>query len=297
MLGQFKWPEHLETDFVFGASSIGAINAKFLAAFSTAAGKRSSRFTESEESDPDWGCWSVSQELRNPSIRIIFPTIERVKNASSGILASRRILCFSQKTWHRLKTKGLLHDAVPYPGDRIGHPMHVKVARRRFQSRKDAPSFGWVYSGSHNFSEAAWGRQVSGLVGKKINANRSYSSLSSRLHISNYELGILFITPPPDAQGKINQRTNLDDIVLPFVVPAPKYRPVDKPATPQEMREALIEQTKRRRDVFEAAKEADEWMQEEIPEEEEVIEATEFVVEEKEDEKAYAEKLWSQVDS
>lgn len=80
-------------------------------------------------------------------------------------------------------------------------------------------------------------------------------------------------------------------------MPAPKYRPVDKPATPQEMREALIEQTKRRRDVFEAAKEADEWMQEEIPEEEEVIEATEFVVEEKEDEKAYAEKLWSQVDS
>ncbi|XP_027771743.1 uncharacterized protein LOC107012650 isoform X4 [Solanum pennellii] len=311
VLGQFKWPEHLETDFVFGASSIGAINAKFLAAFSTAAGKRSSRFTESEESDPDWGCWSVSQELRNPSIRIIFPTIERVKNASSGILASRRILCFSQKTWHRLKTKGLLHDAVPYPGDRIGHPMHVKyslrspnnkkrgkqVARRRFQSRKDAPSFGWVYSGSHNFSEAAWGRQVSGLLGKKINANRSYSSLSSRLQVSNYELGILFITPPPDAQGKINQRTNLDDIVLPFVVPAPKYRPVDKPATPQEMREALIEQTKRRRDVFEAAKEADEWMQEEIPEEEEVIEATDFVVEEKEDEKAYAEKLWSQVDS
>ncbi|XP_049396510.1 uncharacterized protein LOC125860570 isoform X1 [Solanum stenotomum] len=306
VLGQFKWPEHLETDFVFGASSIGSINAKFLAAFSTAAGKRSSRFTESEESDPDWGCWSVSQELRNPSIRIIFPTIERVKNASSGILASRRILCFSQKTWHRLKTMGLLHDAVPYPRDRIGHPMHVKyslrspnnkkrgeqVARRRFQSRKDAPSFGWVYCGSHNFSEAAWGRQVSGLLGKKIN-----SSLGSRLHVSNYELGILFITPPPDAQGKINQRTNLDDIVLPFVVPAPKYRPADKPATPQEMREALIEQTKCRRDVCEAAKEADEWMQEEIPEEEEVIEATDFVVKEKEDEKAYAEKLWSQVDS
>ncbi|KAK4362104.1 hypothetical protein RND71_017345 [Anisodus tanguticus] len=83
-------------DFMFGASSIASINAKILAAFSAAAGKQSSRFSESEESDPDWGCWSVSQELRNPSIRIIFPTIERVKNASSGILASRRILCFSQ---------------------------------------------------------------------------------------------------------------------------------------------------------------------------------------------------------
>ncbi|KAK4362105.1 hypothetical protein RND71_017346 [Anisodus tanguticus] len=116
--------------------------------------------------------------------------------------------------------------------------------------------------------------------------------------MSSYELGILFITPHPDAQGKTNQRANLDDLVLPFVVPPPKYRPADKPATPQEMREALFEQTELRRDVFEAAKEADEWVQEEIPEEEEeVIEATGFVVKEKEDEKAYAEKLWSQVDS
>lgn len=163
--------------------------------------------------------------------------------------------------------------------------------------QKDTPSFGWIYCGSHNFSEAAWGRQVSGLLDKKINANRTYSNLGSRLHVSNYELGILFITPPPDAEGKTNLRTNLDDIVLPFAVPAPKYRPVDKPATKQEMREALIEQTKWQRDVCEAAKEADEWMQEEIPEEEEVIEATDFVVKEKEDEKAYAEKLWSQVDS
>ncbi|KAJ8553534.1 hypothetical protein K7X08_024212 [Anisodus acutangulus] len=189
--------------------------------WATAAGKQSSRFSESEESDPDWGCWSVSQELRTPSIRIIFPTIERVKNASSGILASRRILCFSQKTWHRLKTMRILHDAVPCPGYRIGYPMHVKVARRRIQSKKDASSFGWVYCGSHNFSEAAWGRPVSGLLDKKTNGNSSCS-----------------------------------------------------------------------------AKEADEWVQEEIPEEEEeVIEATGFVVKEKEDEKAYAEKLWSQVDS
>ncbi|XP_060205331.1 uncharacterized protein LOC132633125 isoform X1 [Lycium barbarum] len=298
VLGQFKWPEHLETDFVFGASSIGSINAKFLAAFSAAGGKRSLRLSESEESDPDWGCWSVSQELRSPSIRIIFPTIERVKNARSGISASRRILCFSQKTWHRLKTMRILHDAVPCPGYRIGYPMHVKVARRRFQSRKDASSFGWVYCGSHNFSEAAWGRPVSGSLDKKINGNKSYSSLRSRLHVSNYELGILFITPPSDAEGKTNQKTNLDDIVLPFVVPPPKYRPADKPATPQEMREALAEQTQLQSDVCEAAKEADECMQEEIPEEEEeVIEATDFVVKEKEDEKAYAEKLWSQVDS
>lgn len=81
-------------------------------------------------------------------------------------------------------------------------------------------------------------------------------------------------------------------------MPAPKYRPADKPATAQEMREALLEQTESGREVNEAAKEAVEWIQEEIPvEEEEVIEATDYVVKEREDEKAYAEKLWNQVDS
>lgn len=163
--------------------------------------------------------------------------------------------------------------------------------------KKDASPFGWVYCGSHNFSEAAWGCPVSGLHDKKINGNTNYSSLGSRLHACNYELGILFISPPPDAHCKINQQTNLDDIVLPFVVPAPKYRPADKPATAQEMREALLEQTERGREVNAAAKEADEWIQEEIPVEE-VIEATDYyVVKEREDEKAYAEKLWNQVDS
>lgn len=36
-----------------GSSSIGSINAQFLAAFSAAAGKRSVQFSESDESDPD----------------------------------------------------------------------------------------------------------------------------------------------------------------------------------------------------------------------------------------------------
>lgn len=42
-----------------------------------------------------WGCWNASEELKNPSVRIIFPTIERVKNAYNGILPSRYILCFT----------------------------------------------------------------------------------------------------------------------------------------------------------------------------------------------------------
>ncbi|KAH7866614.1 hypothetical protein Vadar_022738 [Vaccinium darrowii] len=298
VLSRYKWPEHLETDFMFCASSIGSVNPQFLAAFSAAAGKTSAQFQESEESDPDWGGWSASQELKNPSIRIIFPTIERVKNASCGILASKYLLCFSQKTWQRLRNIDILNDAIPYPNERVNHPMHVKVARRRFQSKKDSSSFGWVYCGSHNLSAAAWGRPM--YKSTEINAAgavKTNSVLGSRLHICNYELGIIFIVPPPDSTDSSKYKSaNLDDIVLPFVVPAPKYKSSDTPATAQAMREALA---KRERQMFVESAAAGEAMDEEVPddEEDEVSMATDYVTEEKEDEKAYAEKLWSQVDS
>ncbi|KAJ7945195.1 Tyrosyl-DNA phosphodiesterase [Quillaja saponaria] len=298
VLSRYKWPESLESDFIYGASSIGSsVNPQFLAAFSAAAGKKSLQYFDSEESDPEWGYWNAGEELKNPSIRIIFPTIERVKNGCHGILPARRMLCFSERTWQRLRTVDILHDAIPHPNNRVGHPMHVKVARRRFQSRRDASSFGWVYCGSHNFSAAAWGRAIAN-PSKKSNGSVKENTSDLGLHICNYELGIIFICPPTDTNGSpmINS-TNLDDITLPFVMPAPRYGPMDRPATMQAMREALTELTKQESDkLVESA--TDEEIMEEIPdEEEEEMPATSYVTKEKEEEKAYAEILWSQVDS
>ncbi|XP_007038197.2 PREDICTED: uncharacterized protein LOC18605236 [Theobroma cacao] len=300
VLGRYKWPESQESDFIYGASSIGSsVSAQFLAAFAASVGKKSSQIFDSEESDPEWGCWTASQEVRNPSIKILFPTIERVKNACNGISPTRKILCFSEKTWQRLRNVGILHDAVPSPCNREGHPMHVKVARRRFWSKTGSSSFGWVYCGSHNFSAAAWGRPISGSVG--INASgldKTKSFITSRLHICNYELGIIFLFPPTETKCIANQSsTKLDDIALPFVVPAPKYGSRDRPATAQAMREALAELSERKtKSLVEV--EITENMMEEVPDEdEEVSEATNYVAEEKEEDKTYAEKLWSQVDS
>ncbi|KAK7267299.1 hypothetical protein RIF29_19968 [Crotalaria pallida] len=90
------WPESLPSDIIYGASSIGSINSKFLASFWAAAGKKSLQHFNSEGSDPEWGCWNAREELKNPSVRIIFPTIERVKSAYNGILPSRHVLCFSE---------------------------------------------------------------------------------------------------------------------------------------------------------------------------------------------------------
>ncbi|EOY22698.1 Forkhead-associated domain-containing protein / FHA domain-containing protein, putative isoform 2, partial [Theobroma cacao] len=218
VLGRYKWPESQESDFIYGASSIGSsVSAQFLAAFAASVGKKSSQIFDSEESDPEWGCWTASQEVRNPSIKILFPTIERVKNACNGISPTRKILCFSEKTWQRLRNVGILHDAVPSPCNREGHPMHVKVARRRFWSKTGSSSFGWVYCGSHNFSAAAWGRPISGSVGIKASGlDKTKSLITSRLHICNYELGIIFLFPPTETKCIANQSsTKLDDIALP----------------------------------------------------------------------------------
>ncbi|MQL79959.1 hypothetical protein Taro_012382 [Colocasia esculenta] len=256
VLGRYRWPESLETDF--------------------------------------WGCWTINHELKNASIRIIFPTIERVKNGTCGVAPSRFLLSLSEKTWQRLRNYKVFHDAIPHPGDRIGHPMHVKVACRRFQSKTDTSSFGWVYCGSHNFSPAAWGH----LMQHPFDASKSFpavnSSLGQRLHICNYELGVLFIVPPPGTCKNIDGlKSSLDVIDLPFVMPAPKYQHSDRPATTQAMREvALLE-----RESSLASEVVEEMMNEEIPdEEEEIIETAEFMAREKEEEKIYAEMLWSQVE-
>ncbi|CAL5361702.1 unnamed protein product [Camellia sinensis] len=128
------------------------------------------------------------------------------------------------KTWQTLRNLGMLHDAIPYPNDRVNHSTHVKVARR-------------------HFSTATWGRPTSNsLRTKAVGALKTNSVLGSRLHACNYELGIVFIVPPSDANSSPNHKsTSLDDIILTFVVPAPKYRPNDTPTTKQAMREALVE--------------------------------------------------------
>ncbi|XP_051130802.1 uncharacterized protein LOC127251226 isoform X2 [Andrographis paniculata] len=296
VLGQYKWPEHMKSDFMFGSSSVGCLNAQFLAAFSAAAGKRSAPFSDSQESDPDWGSWTASQEMKNPSMKVVFPSIERVKRNRNGIMASRRILCFSQKTWQRMEKLGILHDAVPYPDDRTGFPMHTKVGRRRFLC-PDGSSFGWVYCGSHNFSAAAWGRPLSNPQPNRSTRHNSKAT-GSRLHISNYELGIIFVVPPPDTNQHSSR--SLDDIVLPFVVPPPKYKQGDKPATAQAMREAVAQLSEQERQIADTIEEEGDDDDDDAMEEDEGMEneggyLQVVGVEEREEEKDYADTLWHQV--
>ncbi|TVU14673.1 hypothetical protein EJB05_38156, partial [Eragrostis curvula] len=295
VLSTIKWPETLETDFVYSASSIGtSINPQFIASFASATGKRSNQDPDSQESDPEWGCWTAKNELKKPSISLLFPTIERVKQGACGIQLSRYLLSLPEKTWQRLRSTGIFHDAIPHPSARIGHPMHVKVARRRFETRHGGRSFGWTYCGSHNFSPAAWGQLLSP-PSKANTAGARAAPCGQKLHICNYELGIILISPPPGMLKHASKRMpGIDDISLPFVVPPPQYKQSDRPATPLAMREALAEAcVLQSNGPVDLSEETDE----DVPDEEDddVVELSDCSQEEKEEEKIYAETLWGQV--
>ncbi|CAM6106184.1 unnamed protein product [Calypogeia fissa] len=255
ILSKFNWPDALETSFLYGSSSIGtSLDAAFLAAFSVASGKKAIRSDLSQESDSQWGAWTVEQEANNPSIGVVFPTIERVKAAKGGLFSHQTVLCFAESTWERLKTACLLYDAIPFPAEREGIPMHVKVAQRRFQRHPKEAPYGWVYCGSHNFSPAAWGRPHAKAVHP---CKCRKTTLGCTLLISNYEVGLVFVEPPPTEgpkklqfkplaqnpnldESKVesdvhDRRLGLDKFVLPFCVPAPKYVEADQPATKRAM--------------------------------------------------------------
>ncbi|KAJ7546704.1 hypothetical protein O6H91_08G051000 [Diphasiastrum complanatum] len=257
ILSYYNWRDSEETEFIYGSSSMGiSLDAPFFAYFSAAVGRRAFPSLGSNESDPEWGCWTAAHEVENPSIGLVFPTIERAKRGRGGLDSHYGLLSFAESTWKRLKEAQLLHDAVPYPAEREGVAMHVKVARRRFQ-HSSGIAYGWVYCGSHNFSPAAWGKFISKYSPR--DADTGITNDNS-LHICNYELGLVFVEPPPELKaadaipchsGSMWHQTStsdmietggtkkdLDRYILPFVVPPPRYQHIDHPATGKALYEA-----------------------------------------------------------
>ncbi|CAM6056023.1 unnamed protein product [Sphagnum tenellum] len=318
VLSRYKWPNSAETDFIFGSSSIGtSLDAPFLAAFSAAAGHRAIASSASDDSDSQWGCWTAEHEAENPSIGVVFPTIDRAKAAKDGVLSHYGLLCFAEKTWERLKPAKLLHDAVPSSASRDGIPMHSKVAIRRFQHHPSEASFGWVYCGSHNFSPAAWGRPLARAPANTIPV------VGTALHISNYELGLIFVEPPPhsdfssdtnDSNSQVqvskpvkgSEVIGLDRFQLPFVMPPPRYQASDQPATGRAMYGILLELQNQCNTLEEVVDLEERLVESEVESgESEHIEDAEMVgkvedvtvgqIKASQSEQQYAEALWSQM--
>lgn len=308
VLSKHNWQDSEESDFFFASSSIGtSLDAKFLAAFAAASGRRAVPSAWSQDSDPDWGCWTARLEADNPSIGIVFPSIERVQKDN---FAQYGLLCFAESAWQRLKSANLLYDAIPCSPEREGFPMHVKVARRQFQKSPSSPPYGWIYCGSHNFSPAAWGRpQWRPKDGEA--ATDAGIVLGSTLHIANYEIGIVLVEPPPPVNQQSSQckheiselenetaRRGLDRFTMPFKMPPPKYKQSDRPATGKAMYEAFMNMK-----AMELIRGEEDFavLQSEVPLEGELNqEDANLLVQEEVNSKGeaeYVEALWSQIEN
>jgi hypothetical protein len=195
--------------------------------------------------------------------------------------------------------------------------MHSKVAIRRFQHHPSEASFGWVYCGSHNFSPAAWGRPLARAPANTIPV------VGTALHISNYELGLIFVEPPPhsdfssdtnDSNSQVqvskpvkgSEVIGLDRFQLPFVMPPPRYQASDQPATGRAMYGILLELQNQCNTLEEVVDLEERLVEAEVESgESEHIEDAEMVgkvedvtvgqIKASQSEQQYAEALWSQM--
>ena len=179
--------------------------------------------------------------------------------------------------------------------------MSLQVARRRFQESPTSRPYGWLYCGSHNFSPAAWGRPA-WKVGDSGNV------LGSSLQISNYEIGIVFVEPPPSQylakdEHEHGNRLGIDRFIMPFKMPPPIYTDSDRPATGRAITDAYVELRALQLKAAEEMDAAAPVLKDEIPEEVEVCNlqqqeevARSSEVEDAKAEEFYVEALWSQIE-
>lgn len=113
---------------------------------------------------------------------------------------------------HRILPDGILHKLTPRAEARNKIIAHYKVACKT----SSEGSLEWVYMGSHNLSQSAWGIPEKG----------------NTLRINSYELGVLVRSrmPGPNASGASMPPTGPHLArELPFTLPAEPYGPTDKP--------------------------------------------------------------------
>lgn len=136
-------------------SSLGSLEQSWLTDFTSCCHGRL-------EKDPD-------QDAQLTSLKIIFPTMDYVRNSPEGPGAFGTIFC-QQKNWAKYP-KSLMFQCQSQHGH--GQPLHSKIIAAHSRNT-DAPV--WYYLGTANFTPSAWGKLVKG---------------GSALMTANYELGVI----------------------------------------------------------------------------------------------------------
>jgi hypothetical protein len=193
--------EHIELDYA--ASSLGAINDNLLSRIYLAAcGKP---FTTTN---------AVVPKVRD-HVRIYFPTNETVDKSEGGPDCAGIISLTRQYYNAYTFPKECLRD---YDSTRRGMLSHNKLLFARGR-KTDGTPIAWVYVGSANISESAWG-------GQKVLKSGKMGSLNIR----NWECGVVMPVPDDKLQqlkldkGEVPPMSVFEGTIeVPFHFPGKKY--------------------------------------------------------------------------
>ncbi|CAO2651771.1 Nn.00g000540.m01.CDS01 [Neocucurbitaria sp. VM-36] len=191
-----------EAELDYAASSLGAINDTLLQRLYLAA--CGEPFTADTK----------SSNVRN-HIRIYFPTNETVEKSIGGPDCGGIISLTKQHYYASTFPKECLRD---YDSTRRGMLSHNKLLFVRGR-KKDGKAFAWVYIGSANISESAWG-------GQKVLKSGKMGSLN----IKNWECGVV-MQVPDDKVAAVEMRDGTilsmnvfeGTIEVPFMCPGKSY--------------------------------------------------------------------------
>ncbi|KAF1847766.1 tyrosyl-DNA phosphodiesterase domain-containing protein [Cucurbitaria berberidis CBS 394.84] len=188
----------------YAASSLGAINDTFLQRIYLAA--CGEPFTTD----------SNSSHVRD-HIRIYFPTNDTVEKSIGGRDCGGIISLTRQHYNATTFPKECLRD---YDSTRRGMLSHNKLLFARGR-KKDGKPFAWVYIGSANVSESAWGGQ------KVLKSGRMGS-----LNVRNWECGVVVAVPDSRMKGVVPSKDTTippmsvfeGTVEVPFVCPGQSYQ-------------------------------------------------------------------------
>ncbi|KAI0540895.1 tyrosyl-DNA phosphodiesterase-domain-containing protein [Xylaria digitata] len=197
----------VELDFV--VASLGSINTDLTSAIYNAT-QGDNGLREYEKRATSGGKKKAAQKpelsYHPDNFRIYFPSDETVSRSRGG-RNSGGTICLQSKWWDSPTfPRELVHDCKSV---RPGLLMHTKILFVRHHYH-DKSQTSWVYIGSANLSESAWGRLV-----------KDRASGQPKLNCRNWECGVLI--PMESEASKSGWETFEKTISIPMIAPGEAY--------------------------------------------------------------------------
>ncbi|KAK7539252.1 tyrosyl-DNA phosphodiesterase-domain-containing protein [Phyllosticta citricarpa] len=205
----------LQTDLLkidYATSSLGALKKTFLAQMLAAArGQEVKPLSQKNAAD-------ISEAELSSKFRVYFPTQDSIESSRGGPNAAGTITL--AKKFYDAPTfpKEVMHDHKSTREGVLSHNKMMLARGRREEKDENEVQVAWVYVGSANLTESAWGSMTTDRTTK-----------TPKLTVRNYECGVLIPVPEEQAgrESEAGQVPGLGvfdgTLTIPFATPGARY--------------------------------------------------------------------------